>query len=321
MSRCGPGTVIVAQCQPECPETPEIELQNINLSGIGVLDSWDGLTGNFRGNASANSMLGITLDNVNHNALYTISIDAIAAAFPAATESVSGSIQIATTAETTAGTNDATAVSPLKLQEKLATQKLTQTFLTSALGTAVPAFTGQIGSTTDGGNQVYVGQSTSAGAWVPVITLTGTNDIYTSLNLDMSNGGGVNFDGGTVGVVNFFDLSFISFTDSVLTFDTGSQFAFNSVAMNISTLLGTNGAGNIDEFAINNFISSYNTQTGWGTPSGPLSRLTFASYNGQVISNPPTQAEVQLLDAAVQEASQRLAALITDLKAKKLPAT
>lgn len=52
----------------------------------------------------------------------------------------------------------------------------------------------------------------------------------------------------------------------------------------------------------------------WGTPTGTFARTTFAAYAGQTVSNPPTQAEMQALDDAVKANSQRLAALISDLR-------
>jgi hypothetical protein len=56
-------------------------------------------------------------------------------------------------------------------------------------------------------------------------------------------------------------------------------------------------------------------QTGaWANPSGTLTRTTFAAYAGQTVSNPPTQAEVQAIDDHVKVLSERLAALITDLR-------
>lgn len=53
----------------------------------------------------------------------------------------------------------------------------------------------------------------------------------------------------------------------------------------------------------------------WGAPSGLLSRAAYAAYAGQVVSNPPTQSEMQALDNAVRNLSQVVVGLITDLKA------
>lgn len=55
--------------------------------------------------------------------------------------------------------------------------------------------------------------------------------------------------------------------------------------------------------------------TAWATPTGTFDRTTFATYAGQTVSNPPTQAQVQAIDDAVKLLSQHLAALVSDLRA------
>lgn len=52
----------------------------------------------------------------------------------------------------------------------------------------------------------------------------------------------------------------------------------------------------------------------WADASGTETRTTFAAYAGQVVSNPPTQAEVQAIDNHVKVLSERFAALINDLR-------
>lgn len=56
----------------------------------------------------------------------------------------------------------------------------------------------------------------------------------------------------------------------------------------------------------------------WTAATGTASRAALASYAGQTVSNPPTQAEVQALDNAVVAISQAVVALITDLRASGL---
>jgi len=53
----------------------------------------------------------------------------------------------------------------------------------------------------------------------------------------------------------------------------------------------------------------------WTDATGTASRTALASYAGQTVSNPPTQAEMQTLDDAVKAISQHLVAVINDLKA------
>lgn len=52
----------------------------------------------------------------------------------------------------------------------------------------------------------------------------------------------------------------------------------------------------------------------WVDATGTPSRATFATYAGQIVSNPPTQAEVQAIDDHVKLLSQRVAALVNDLR-------
>lgn len=52
----------------------------------------------------------------------------------------------------------------------------------------------------------------------------------------------------------------------------------------------------------------------WVDPTGTFARTTFASYAGQTVGAAYTQAEVQAIDDHVKVLSQRLAALISDLR-------
>ncbi|QPQ55597.1 hypothetical protein IC614_03065 [Allosphingosinicella flava] len=55
----------------------------------------------------------------------------------------------------------------------------------------------------------------------------------------------------------------------------------------------------------------------WAAPSGASARTSVTAYTAPAISNPPTQAEVQALANALQEHSQAMVALITDLRANE----
>lgn len=80
-----------------------------------------------------------------------------------------------------------------------------------------------------------------------------------------------------------------------------------------SSLDATNADVAAIETALPTFVVRDQTAA-WGTPTGTFARTTFASYAGQTISASPTQAEVQAIDDAVKAVSQRLAALISDLR-------
>jgi hypothetical protein len=52
----------------------------------------------------------------------------------------------------------------------------------------------------------------------------------------------------------------------------------------------------------------------WTAATGTEARTALAGYAGQVVSNPPTQVEMQALDDALKAHSQALVALINDLR-------
>lgn len=52
----------------------------------------------------------------------------------------------------------------------------------------------------------------------------------------------------------------------------------------------------------------------WTSATGTGSRAALASYAGQTVSSPPTQAEMQALDDALKAHSQAIVQLINDLK-------
>jgi len=53
---------------------------------------------------------------------------------------------------------------------------------------------------------------------------------------------------------------------------------------------------------------------GYAVPTGTLNRATFNADETTTISNPPTQAQVQAVQARLTETRQILAALISDLQ-------
>lgn len=55
----------------------------------------------------------------------------------------------------------------------------------------------------------------------------------------------------------------------------------------------------------------------WSAPTGTASRAAFASYVGQTISAIPTQAEVQAIDDYLVIISQRMKALVDDLRVNR----
>ncbi len=72
--------------------------------------------------------------------------------------------------------------------------------------------------------------------------------------------------------------------------------------------------GRIDAYdALAPFVRQDQTAP-WEAATGTEARTALASYAGTTISNPPTQAEVQALDDAFKALSQRMVAVINDLR-------
>jgi hypothetical protein len=296
------GDVVIVTCPTVCEETPEISLSNNNLSGIGVLDSWSSPTGAFRGVVAGNSMVTVTLDNVNHTIVVTPQAAAIAAALPAATTSQVGVLETATDAEALA---------------KSATDKIVTPSNFAAMG-ATTSFAGLIEIATLA--EVQAGTATNL-AVVPdtlgdmnflSLANAASNVAGGPVSVDLTNGN-LTFSspGGFTGII--LDQATLDFTNSGL-------ITFGGLLVQ-DALIGTDSAGVATSYDISNFVSVYNTQTGWGTPTGILARTTFAGIAPLTFSNPPTQAECDAAGVQISILSQRLAALITDLKLVRLPAT
>lgn len=365
--RCGCGSVIVyPPCpQVECPDVNPVALSNANLAGEGVLDSFVGQTGEFRGITGDGTWISVTLNAPNKAIVISFDDTNIAAAVPQATEAVSGIAEIATQAEMDAGLDDtkvtsalkfrttaatttqigtlrfatqaevnagfqtSTAVSPATFITRVNTIKATTTFANAAArAAATPAFDGQVGVQLDT-EMVYTATGLAAGNWQSSFMQPNTTTNFTADTEFALDGNAFVVSDGAVEHIRIDASGEMSFGAPVrflatasVNFITGSTILVNSVTVPANSVLITSStAGRPSSKLISEFVSTSNTQTGWGTPTGNLSRLTYGTYDGQVISNPPTQGEVQSMDDAIVDVSQRLAALITDLKLVKLPAT
>lgn len=341
-SRCCGPNFIVAQCAAtECPDTPEIVIQNVGLTGQSILLSWDGVTANLKSISSANAMLTVTTDAPNNAVLLTVVASAVLAALPQATTSQIGVGETATDAEALAKASITTFVTPSNFAAMAATEtfaglteyatnieavaqvsttvalvpanifSLVQAGFTVSLfadavarAGAQPKYAGSIGYQQDT-EQPYIANSGVAGDWNLIVG--DTVAVQTFLNANTWRfGSGLTLDGNMTGAINFLN--------TIIDFGTNStQFALDGANVPGSSVLTTKGSGFANSLMISEFLSAQNTQV-YGNPSGTLARTTFATYAGQTISNPPTQAEVQAIDDAVVIASQRLGALITDLR-------
>jgi len=346
------------------PDNP-VELyasENINTLGIGVYDSTDGTTFQFRGVYSDSAALTVSLDAGNNAIKLSLDGAAIVNDLPQATttqigvgetstdaEAIAkasittfltpsnlaalgasttfiGLIEISTDAEALAGVSAVLALTPANLTAVLATIGSTEVWADAvARAAADPDFTGQFGTQIDTFIP-YISSSAAVGGFdFPLMVLgNAQNQLPASTIVDLNtftmefqNGDFVYQGGGA-----FFDNGQFRFGSSAsLDVDFGAQarvYAANVIVPANSVFITTGTAGEFSSSLINTFVSNANVQT-YGLPTSVLARTTFATYGGQTISNPPTQAEVQALDDAVVIASQRLGALITDLMATLKP--
>ncbi len=313
---------------------------SINLSGIGTYDSQSGNTFQFRGVDSANALITITLDATNHTILLTANIAAITAAIPQATptqagigetaidaeaqakasttvfltpsnlaalgasDTFAGLMEIATNAEAITGTSTTLAITPASLAAAIAANYGTTVTFADAVAkaAAVPEFIGQFGAEVDT-TAPYVGTALVAGSWVPIftgeqITLLGNSTVTT-----VSIGGGANilYVGDATTSIDIAGPALHLGAGAVLNLD-AAPLQITGVATN-SALLGNDGAGLAALFAINTFISSNNTQTGWA------------------VTNPSVSRTLDVAAATLADLRAVVGTLINDLKAIKLPAT
>lgn len=294
------GAVVTLTCPAaECPDTPEITLQNVNLAGIGTLDGWSSPLGNFRGVEPGNAMVTVTLNNTNHTIVITPVAAAIAAALPAATTTQVGVLETATDAEAIA---------------KSATNKLITPSNFAAMG-ASTTFAGLIEIATQ--QEVIDGVSTTL-----AVTPAGINGLnFFSLANNAANDTegevAVNITAGSITYFGSANITGITLNDCFLNFvnNAGIQFGAGPIA---DILLGTDQDGYAVSYLISNFLSTENV-TAYGAPTGILTRTTFAGVAPTVPSVGYVQAEAAAVANTVSILSQRLAALITDLQATIKP--
>lgn len=330
---------------PECPEQIVYASQNGNLTGIGVLDSNTASLGTFRGVVGDGAFISTTLDAPNKSVVVSLISGNIAAAVPQATEATAGKGEVATQAETNAGVSDTTFVTPLKLQTRQATTtmfglgrlgtqaeinvgtvadalvtsltlgtrlltvKATRVFGNAAVrASATPDFDGQVGVQLDT-EMVYTATGLAAGNWQSSFLQPNTTTTLSADTTISLNGNAWVFQDGATEHVRI-DSGVMTFSGSVgilagtnLNFATTSTLSVNNVTIPADSLMATSGtAGRPTSLPRLNFLSTYNPEATWAAPTGTLARTTF------------DQSTVTL-----PELAKRVAALITDLLAVKLP--
>lgn len=201
-----------------------------------------------------------------------------------ATETRAGIAEIATQAETNAGASDTTIVTPLKLSTFVGLQGNTTTWADSvARGAKVPVFAGQFGTQIDT-DQGFVSYGTGAGEWIGLLTLGVTSTQYGATSLDLNGssftmhsgsfvlaGSSTNTLAGTLAVDNG-SVTFIGAAN--VNFDSDTVISFEGTPALNDTLFGFNSSSEPEAMAINEFLSSFNTNSGWTNFSNSTVRKT-----------------------------------------------
>lgn len=345
------------QPRPSTCCTPSVEsvtytFENANLAGIGVFDNETDYLVQFRGIVSDSAALTVTLNATDNTIVFDFDQDALVADIPDAdtttrgiletatnaeaiakaatnkilvpsnlaalgsSETFAGLVELATAAETQAGVSTSLAVHPAGLASTIAlSNTVTFTDAVDRGGTA-PAFDGQFGGQQDT-DTGWIGASTAAGDWKPLLTLDTTNEASQSTTVNM-NGTTIAFVGNGSFILNnatFTQFGLTStFHGSTTFFGTGgstqivdfaqTSFSVASVPMADMSLLGQTTGGFASEFLIVDFLSIQNTQTGYTT-----------------FSNPSTIRTCDTATVTLQQLAQLVGTLIEDLKAVQLPAT
>lgn len=242
------------------------------------------------------------------------------------TTSFAGLVELATNAETITGTSTTLATTPAGVAAAAELYKTVTWADAVTRNAATPGFSGQFGTQLDT-DQPYVSDGTGAGDWNPIFTFGITNNLLAATSISLNSFGitytgngsilwtqvDLEADGGDVRMSDgALRLGFFGGNPQTIDF-ANSNVEFEGVAVLSASLIGVATGGDVEIYALPDFLSDFNT-TAYGAPTGTVARAAFATYGGQAISNPPTQAEVQAIDDAVVILSQTLGALITDLR-------
>lgn len=299
-------------CSPQPPiccnptvESITYSFENANLVGIGFLEGVTDTLVQFRGIVSESPALILTLDTDTNAIVIDFNGDLLIGDIPDATTTQRGMLETATNGEAVAKAANNKIVVP----SNFAAMAATETFA----GFAEIATQAE---TNSGVNDLAFVTPLKLGTWW---TAKLASDVTFGSNITVGGNvtaGGLLSDELTVAGGDF-AVTTAAFFFLPITFESGSVFQLAGVPMADQFLLG-GSSGEPTGMDLHDVLTAANTVT-YGLPSGTLARTTFASYAGQSISNPPTQAEVQAIDNALVIVSQRLAALITDIMATNKP--
>lgn len=231
------------------------------------------------------------------------------------TTSFAGLVELATDAETIAGISSTLAVTPAGLAAVGATNTLTTWADAVTRAGATPTYDGQMGVQLDT-NSPWVAVGTVAGNFSIQVPATDADFLLSNIgtptwtittgllltgpgDLELTNFNSIEFN---TGPVTFNGLTEIG---AVIDFQNGSEIYAAGVVVPANNVLITGGlAGHLTSYAISNFLSAANTQTGY---------TAFA--------NPATLRTCDTATVTLQQLAQIVGTLIEDLKALQVPAT
>lgn len=283
MSCCTCGQTIKIVLPPgACPDSGTYTASNANVTGEGVFFQQSGNEFQFYGITNEDGYLTVSLDTTNKVIVIGLDEDLIAGSIPDATETVKGKAEIATQAETNAGTDDTRFITPLKLATRVATTSLTgivelATNAETITGTdtqrattpagvkaatdllkvtqvaanqvaregAAPAFAGQLLWQRDT-TTLYAADTTDPGDWVlAAIPREGTVSI-----------GALTFSGGTI---NFAGTTTLKVSNVLALYTATTDIQIDDVQVPASSLIGSDvNPGSPKSYPITNFLSEYN---------------------------------------------------------------
>lgn len=231
------------------------------------------------------------------------------------TTSFAGLVELATDAETIAGTSTTLAVTPAGLAAVGATNTLTTWADAVTRAGATPTFDGQIGTQLDT-NSPWVASGTGAGDFDIQVAASDSNFVISSAGAPIwsvattwtiSGAGDVEFTGLNSIAFSTVPVEFTGLVEfgASVDFQNGSVIQAAGVDVPANSVLITGGlAGHLTSYAISNFLSAANTQTGY---------TDFA--------NPAVLRTCDTATVTLPQLAQIVGTLINDLKALQVPAT
>ena len=173
-------------------------------------------------------------------------------------------------------------------------------------------------------SQIYVQYDIPQIVNISTTTITGSTTVVTTINGNsgQATGPAITITGGSTGLTFAATGNAITLSGTLIAANGGTgQSSYTkgdllaaSAATTLSKLAAAaNGARLTTDSTQTTGLIWTAASTGWSNATGTAARTALASYAGQTVSNPPTQAEVQQIDDAVKAISQHLVALLNDL--------